>query len=80
MKIFVLKAKAREMIKQVVKGQLVIARELRQTTLKLELLWGIPGFSGQNWTKERIVVNLRQSHEWPRLTDAHGKQSLTHVV
>ncbi|KAK3524097.1 hypothetical protein QTP70_017997 [Hemibagrus guttatus] len=62
------------------KGQIAMARRLDQSISKTAALVGCSRSAGvsiyQKWSKEGTVVNRRQGHGWPRLSDAHGKQRL----
>ncbi|ROL43997.1 hypothetical protein DPX16_10281 [Anabarilius grahami] len=61
------------------KGQVVMARQLGQSISKTVALVGCSQSAVvriyQKWSKEGIVVNRRQGHGQPRLTDARGETS-----
>ncbi|KAK3528491.1 hypothetical protein QTP70_000311 [Hemibagrus guttatus] len=66
------------------KGQIVMARRLDQSISKAAALVGCSRSAVvsiyQKWSKEGTVVNRRQGHERPRLTDARGERRLAHVI
>ena len=62
------------------KGHIVMTRRLGQSISKTAALVGC--FQSavvsiyQKWSKEGTVMNWRQGHGWPRLTDACGERRL----
>ncbi|KAK3574399.1 hypothetical protein QTP86_006621 [Hemibagrus guttatus] len=65
------------------KGQIVMARQLDQSISKTAALVGCSRSAvvsiHQKWSKVGTVVNRRQGHGRPRLTDAQGERRLAHV-
>ncbi|KAK3512623.1 hypothetical protein QTP70_018636, partial [Hemibagrus guttatus] len=66
------------------KGQIVMARRLDQSISKTAALvgwsWSTVVSTYQKWSEEGTVVNRRQGHGRPRLTDARGERRLARVV
>ncbi|KAK3536555.1 hypothetical protein QTP86_013755 [Hemibagrus guttatus] len=66
------------------KGQIVMARRLDHSISKTAALvgcsWSLVVSIYQKWSKEGTVVNRRQGHGWPRLTDACGERRLACVI
>jgi len=66
------------------KGQIVMARRLGQSISKTAALVGCSRSAVvsiyQTWSKDGTVVNRRQGHGRPRLTDARGERRLACVV
>ncbi|KAK3544763.1 hypothetical protein QTP86_026782, partial [Hemibagrus guttatus] len=66
------------------KGQIVVVRRLDQNISKTAALVGCSRSAVvsiyQKWSKEGTVVNQRQGHGRPRLTDARGERRLARVI
>ncbi|KAK3573225.1 hypothetical protein QTP86_015136 [Hemibagrus guttatus] len=66
------------------KGQIVMARRLDQSISKTAALvgcsWSAVVSIYQKWSEEGTVVNQRQGHGRPRLTDVCGETKLAELI